>query len=196
MTDGVILTGKVGTNANIFPDALGLHSEHGATIADVTYGKGVFWKDVDRKNYNLLLTDIQTGVDFRNLPYEDDSLDGLVFDPPYMHGGKTVKKSINECYRNENTGHESVVRNYAAGILEAARCLKKKGVLYVKCQDEIESGKQRLTHVEAITLMETFGFRIADIFVLLQATVPCMREPYQKTARKNHSYLIVGVFRR
>jgi len=190
-----ILTGKVGTNADQFPDVLEMYVPDGATVADVTYGKGVFWRNIPNGKYNLLETDIQTGTDFSRLPYENQSIDALVLDPPYMHGGATVKASINECYKNQNTSHASVVRLYAAGILEAARVLRKKGRIIVKTQDEIESGKQRLTHVELINILESFGFCILDIFVLLQPSIPAMREQYQKSARKNHSFAIVGEFR-
>jgi len=70
------------------------------------------------------------------------------------------------------------------------------GKVLVKCQDEIESNRQRLTHCEVIQLLELFGFRIVDILVLVQETVPAMRYDFQKTARKNHSYLVVGELRR
>lgn len=148
-----------------------------------------------------LATDLITGVDFCDLPYEERSIDALILDPPYMHGGgkdggKGIKESINRCYRNQNTSHESVIRLYAGGILEAARVLRKRGVIIVKCQDEIESGKQRLSHVEIIKFLEMVGFEIIDQFVLVQEIVPAMRHDYQKSARKNHSYAIVARFRR
>lgn len=190
-----ILTGMVGTNADQFPCIMEMYVSVGATVADVTYGKGVFWRNIPKDRYNLLATDLQTGIDFSRLPYESQSVDALVLDPPYMHGGATVKASINECYKNQNTSHASVVRLYAAGILEAARVLKKKGRIIVKTQDEIESGKQRLTHVELISILESFGFLILDVFVLLQPSIPAMREQYQKSARKNHSFAIVGELR-
>lgn len=192
----LILTAKVGTNADLIPDALELYVEHGAVVADVTYGKGVFWKKVDRDQYKLYPSDIETGVDFSNLPYEDNSIDLLVLDPPYMHGGETVKESINACYKNKNSSHESVIRLYAKGIIEAARVLKKRGKIFIKAQDEIESGKQRFSHIEIMELLETFGFHILDLLVLVQRGIPAMREKYQKTARKNHSYLVVAEFRR
>lgn len=191
-----ILTAKIGGNADLLPGAFSLYVSDGQTVADVTYGKGVFWQNIDKSRYIVLESDILTGVDFTNLPYEDRSIDCLILDPPYMHGGKTVKKSINQCYLNQNDSHESVIRLYAGGLLEAARVLKKKGIIFVKSQDEIESGRQRLSHIEIIQIMEIFGYRILDILVLVQTSVPAMREKYQKTARKNHSYLVVGQFRR
>jgi len=192
----MILTGKNGTNADLLPDVMEMYAKDGDAVADVTYGKGVFWRNVDLTKYIFKPTDLVDGVDFNNLPHEDSSIDLLVLDPPYMHGGATVKESINKCYRNQNTSHESVIRLYAGGLLEAARVLKKKGRILVKCQDEIESGKQRMSHIELVQLLELFGFRLLDLFALVQTTRPAMRENYQKTARKNHSYMLVGEFRR
>lgn len=191
-----VLTAVIGTNADLLPKIFELYAKPGYKIADVTYGKGVFWRQIDQSQYEVFATDLQTGMDFRSLPYETGSIDVLILDPPYMHGGGTVKASINDCYKNQNTSHESVIRLYAGGILEAARVLVKKGRIIVKCQDEIESGLQRLSHIEVVNLLELFGFRILDIFVLVQTSVPAMREEYQKSARKNHSYAIVAEFRR
>jgi hypothetical protein len=114
-----------------------------------------------------------------------------------MHGGKTVHKNIDACYQNASVtyGHGSIIRLYAGGILEAARVLRKRGVLILKCQDETEGNKQRLSHVELIQLVELFGFEIVDLFVLVSQSMPMMRHKYQKSARKNHSYALVARFR-
>jgi hypothetical protein len=192
-----ILTATRGTNADLLPQILELYVPEGSVIADVTYGKGTFWKQVDISKYDLRPTDLMTGVDFRHLPYSDASIDVFVLDPPFMHTGATVHVSINSRYHNENnTSHESVIRLYAAGILEAARVLKKKGVLIVKAQDECESGRQRFSHVELINLLELFGFEVLDLFVLVRNGIPMIRQPRQHHARKNHSYALVGRFRR
>ena len=192
----MILTGVTGTNADIISEAMKMYSNLGDILADVTYGKGVFWNKVILSKYDFRPTDLMDGVCFTNLPYEDSTIDLLVLDPPYMHGGATIKESINKCYQNKNTSHESVIRLYAGGILEASRVLKKKGRIFVKCQDEIESGNQRFSHIEISQMLEMFGFKLLDLFILVQTNKPTMRENYQKSARKNHSYLIVGEFRR
>ena len=191
----IIKTAYNGDNSDLLPKALEMYAKEGDTIYDVTYGKGVFWKKSDMKKYNFIPSDLMDGIDFKNLPYDDNTGDILVLDPPYMHGGATVKKSINDCYRNQNTSHASVVRLYAGGILEAARVLKKKGLIWVKTQDEIESGKQQMTHCELIDLLKMLGFEIVDMFVLVNGGVPTMRVNYQKTARKNHSYLLIARFK-
>lgn len=191
-----LLTSRIGDNSALIKDVADFYLKDGMTVADVTYGKGVFWRQVDVSKFDFRPTDLQQGVDFGNLPYEDRSVDVVVLDPPYMHGGETVKSSINDCYKNKNTSHESVVRLYTKGILEAARVLKKGGQLWMKTQDEIESGKQRLTSHETRAIAEMTGFSVKDLFVLTQQSVPAMRESYQKTARKNHSYLFILEFRR
>jgi len=186
-----------GTNADLLPHILDLYVKRGSTIADVTYGRGVFWQGIDSTQYDFRPSDLLTGVDFLDLPYEDRSIDCLTLDPPYMHGGKTVHKNIDACYQNASVtyGHGSIIRLYAGGILEAARVLRKRGVLILKCQDETEGNKQRLSHVELIQLVELFGFEIVDLFVLVSQSMPMMRHKYQKSARKNHSYALVARFR-
>jgi hypothetical protein len=193
-----ITTAQIGTNADLVPDILSLYIPEGSVVADVTFGKGVFWRNVDTSKYVLKPSDLIDGIDFRSLPYEDGSIDALVLDPPYMHDGKTVHQALNENYRNNNeptTSHASVIRLYCGGILEAARVLKKKGVIIIKCQDETEGGKQRFSHVELIELLGTLGFEVIDQFVLVQEHRPIMRHSYQKSARKNHSYALVARFK-
>lgn len=85
-TTDVTLSAYVGDNAEVFPKVLGLHVPKGATVADVTFGLGVFWRNVSTRDYELLATDLKTGVDCRSLPYGNCSLDCVVLDPPYMEG--------------------------------------------------------------------------------------------------------------
>jgi hypothetical protein len=192
-----ILTAITGTNADLIPRILTMYVPDGSTIADVTFGKGVFWRKVDVTNFNFLKSDLLDGVDFRRLPYADSSIDVLVLDPPYAHCGKSMLSGLNSSYQNQNnTSHESIVRLYAGGLVEAARVVKSKGLVIVKTQDETESGKQRFSHIEIIQLLELFGFAVIDLFVLMQTGLPIMREKYQKSARKNHSYALVARFRR
>jgi hypothetical protein len=177
-----------------------LYFKPGMVIADVTFGRGVFWKRIDLGKYTFLPTDLTPSnpsvakQDFRDLPYGGCSIDVLVLDPPYMHGGSTVKRSIAKCYRNDSTkdaSHKGVIALYTHGLREAYRVLAHNGLVLVKCQDEIESGKQRWSHIEILHEAEALGFEAVDLFVLVQATVPARRLPYQHHARKNHSYLLV-----
>ena len=196
--DRFVLTARVGTNAELLADAFRIFVPAGATVADVTYGRGNFWGKLDQTQYCVLKSDINPKTpdtiqaDFRDLPYRDNCVDVLLLDPPYAHGGKTMKKSITQPYGHSTGNHAEVIRQYAQGIREAARVLRKGGLAMVKCQDEIESGKQCWSHIEIKDLLEAEGFQIVDLLPLVQKYQPAMRVDYQKHARKNHSSLWVA----
>ena len=62
----LVLSAHVGQNAHVFADILRLHVPRGSKVADVTYGKAAFWKEVDLTHYTLLASNLKTGVDCRN----------------------------------------------------------------------------------------------------------------------------------
>ncbi len=207
-TTDLVFSAYVGDNSEVFPSILKLHVPKGSIIADVTFGKGVFWKNVNLKDYQLLPSDIKTGIDCRNLPYGDNQIDCVVLDPPYMEGlyrsddsfaGNGTHYSFRDHYSNgdrpENITakwHDAVLEFYVRASIEAYRVLKNEGTLIVKCQDEVSAGVQRLTHVEIIMNLLHLGFYAKDIFVLLRRNRPVVtRVKQQLHARKNHSYFIV-----
>ena len=200
-TNDLVFSAYVGTNDEVFPLVLSLYVRRGATVADVTYGKGVFWRSVPDGNYRLLATDLSTGVDCRKLPYEPGSLDCVVFDPPYMHtpGGTAHENHQNyEAYYRNNQAdslskyHEAVLDLYFAAAREAWRVLAHGGFYIVKCQDEVCANRQRLTHVEIINELEKEGFVVEDLFVVVRNGRPGVsRILRQAHARKAHSYFLV-----
>src|SRR5262249_42758131 len=187
----------------LFPLILDLYVDHGATVADVTYGMGAFWKRVRRPDINLLATDLATGTDCRELPYADRTIDVVVLDPPYMHtpgqGAHVGHQNFEEYYRNNATHgdgaskyHEAVLDLYFAAGKEASRVLRDGGIFIVKCQDEVCANRQRLTHVELINEYENYGFLAEDLFVITRSSRPGVsRALKQRHARKNHSYFLV-----
>jgi hypothetical protein len=209
----VVHSAAVAGNAEVFPEVLRLHVPRGAVIADVTYGKGVFWRKVDLEDYELKGTDLQTGVDATELPYEDDSLDALVLDPPYMEGlfrkstehmaGGGTHGAFRDRYSNgkatktsngQPKWHDAVLDLYFRAGEEAKRCLKLGGTFIVKCQDEVSANRQRLTHVELINHFEGQDFYCKDLFVVVRRNKPGIsRVKKQVHARKNHSYFLVFV---
>lgn len=209
-TTDVTLSAHVGDNAEVFPKVLALHVPKGAKIADVTYGLGVFWRNVNLDGYELVPSDLKTGTDCRNLPYSDQSFDCIVLDPPYMEGlyrksnghlaGSGTHSAFRNAYSNgqETTSgpkwHDAVLDMYFRSGAEAFRVLRQEGVLIVKCQDEVSANTQRLTHVEIINQYAQFGFYTKDLFVVMRTNNPCItRLKKQVHARKNHSYFLVFV---
>ncbi len=200
-TNDLIMSAHVGTNDQVFPYILSLYVAPGSTVADVTYGKGVFWKKVPEDVYDLLLTDLSMGVDCCDLPYEDSSIDCVVFDPPYMHtpgGTAHVNHQNFEGYYGNNQAtsskkyHEAVIDLYFTASREARRVLKDGAIYIVKCQDEVCANRQRLTHIEIINELEANGFVAEDLFIVVRTSKPGMsRILKQAHARKNHSYFLV-----
>jgi DNA methylase len=203
-TNKLVFSAYQGTNEHIFPHILALYVAPGSTVADVTYGRGVFWKKVPSGAYNLLATDLKVdNIDCRNLPYGDSSIDCVVFDPPYMHtpgGTAHVNHQNYENYYQNNAAqngsgkkyHEAVLDLYFKAANEAHRVLREGGTYIVKCGDEVCANQQRLTHVEVINELSSNGFVIEDLFVLVRNNRPGVsRVVRQVHARKNHSYFLV-----
>jgi hypothetical protein len=202
-TNDLIHSARVGTNDEVFPSVLALYVEPGSKVADVTYGRGVFWKAIPKGSYELLATDLATGTDCRDLPYGDGSIDAVVFDPPYMHtpGGTAHvgHQNYEGYYRNNGASsgkgakyHEAVLELYFSAAIEAHRVLRPNGMFIVKCQDEVCANQQRLTHVEIINEYARQGFVCEDLFVVVSRNKPGVsRVVRQVHARKNHSYFLV-----
>lgn len=210
----LILSAYQTSNADVFPHILALHVPTGSTVADVTYGKGVFWKNVPPDSYQVLATDLKTGTDCRNLPYTDGSLDCVVLDPPYMEGllrnnqeqraGTGSHQSFQDAYQGKGSDligerpgvrwHGAVIDLYIRAGEEAKRVLRKNGILIVKCMDEVSANRQNLTHVEIINWYMIGGFYCKDLFVVMRTGKPAVsRLKKQVHARKNHSYFLVFI---
>lgn len=208
-TSDLVLSARVAGNADIFPDILKLHVPTGSTVADVTYGKGVFWRDVNGDDYHVIASDIATKVDCRCLPYDDGTIDCVVLDPPYMEGfyrdqedslaGGGNYQAFRNYYSDGGKApsgsakyHAAVLDMYLAAGKEASRVLCQRGVAIIKCQDEVSANQQWLTHVEIINAYSSNGFYTRDLFVVVRSNRPAVsRIVKQRHARKNHSYFLV-----
>jgi hypothetical protein len=211
-TTNVTLSAHVATNADVFPLVLDLHVPPGSRVADVTWGKGAFWRKVAPDAYQVLASDLRTGVDCRDLPYGDGELDCVVLDPPYMEGlfrrerahlaGAGTHAPFRAHYSagsptDPDRGpryHDAVLDLYLRAGAEANRVLRNHGVFIVKCQDEVSANRQRLTHVELINAYTATGFYCKYLFVVVRPNRPGVtRLLRQEHARKNHSYFLVFV---
>lgn len=205
----LVLSAHLAGNAEVFPQVLDLHIKKGATIADITYGRGVFWRNIPEEDYEVLKSDLKIGQSWRSLPYADASVDCIVFDPPYMEGlyrrkpeslaGSGTHSEFQRAYSNgslQKSGkrkyHDAVLEAYLSVVQELKRVLKPDGTFIVKCQDEVSANRQKLTHVELIWAYEHQGFYCKDLFIVVRKNSPVVsRLKKQEHARKNHSYFLV-----
>jgi hypothetical protein len=192
----MIYTCYRGRNYDLISEVAKLYFTPGMRIADVTYGRGNFWRNIDINQYDFHPSDIMmesdpTGIDFRDLPYASNSFDVIVLDPPYVHSACSFR--INATYNNKIIAgdFDTVLQLYCNGIQEARRVLKHKGLLLVKCQDIVEGRMQRWSHIILKNFAEKNRFKAIDLFVLHQNGVPIPRNTMgrQIHARRNHSYL-------
>src|SRR5690348_17043191 len=85
-----------GDNADLIAEVARLYLKKGDRIADVTFGSGVFWRQISLEDYDFHRSDLDptrcpdTPYDFRKLPYAADHFDVVVLDPPYAHHGDNL----------------------------------------------------------------------------------------------------------
>lgn len=215
--DELIVSAHVASNSEVFPKVLNLHVPVGSKVADVTYGKGVFWQEVPADAYEVHGTDIDPeksptseSVDCRDLPYDDNSFDCVVLDPPYAEGffrrnkemmaGGGSHSTFREAYTNgevlDTNGskyHQAVLDLYCEAGSEAKRVLKDDGVFIVKTQDEVSANTQELTHIQITNFYEReLDFYTKDLFVVVRPNKPAVSGMHNQVhARKNHSYFMI-----
>jgi SAM-dependent methyltransferase len=181
---------------------LHLHVPAGRIDCDPTYSKGNFYKNtgIEPPRYKFdieTIEEVEFG-DSRNLPLINESIDCMMFDPPFLAtSGKSLKADNNSNKINKRFGvysseHE-LHQFYVDSLRESHRVLRKGGILIFKCQDKVSGGKQYFSHCFIKEQAEKAGFYPKDLFILLAKIrlVADWQLRNQKNARKFHSYFWV-----
>ena len=163
----------------IIRNILRLHVPGGKIDCDPTYSRGAFYDGTGIETPGLQF-DIHPqaeGVaraDARQLPLGDDSINCMIFDPPFP---------------NERELH----RFYIDALHETHRVLKPEGILIFKCQDKVSSGKQYFSHVFIMNEAVEAGFYPKDLFILTAGNrlTAKWQARNQQHARKYHCYFWV-----
>jgi len=186
----------------IIKNILELHAPCGIDL-DPTYSKGNFYKNSNIKDpeFKYDLNPQIPGVEKASadeLPFEDESMHCVMFDPPFLatkgpslkeaNGSNKINKRFG-VFEDEVSLHEFYIR----AMKEFYRILDEGGVLIFKCQDKVSSGKQYFSHCFVQQEAEKIGFYPKDLFVLLAKNrlVADWQTKNQKHARKFHSYFWV-----
>lgn len=164
---------------------------------DPTYSKGVFWKGLVPPK---LKYDINPKVDMverasaTELPLEDESVESIMFDPPFVV--RVDSAEPNGIIHNRFSSFRSIPELwefYYNALKEFHRVLKPKGIVAFKCQDTIDGGKEYWSHYEIMKYAFELGYKVKDIFILYRGDnvlfSPNMK--MQQHARKTHCYYIV-----
>lgn len=189
----------------IINNILALHAPEGVIDADVTYSKGVFYKSGVVKQ-PLLKFDLEPQTadtiasDSRSLPLEVQSVNCIMFDPPFVIAGNTYKTNTDEnssriakrfsAYSN----FEQLKEHYYNSLKEFYRVLKDGGIVIFKCQNTVSGGKQLFSHYFILKSAIELGFYPKDEFVLLSKSKMTSfggRWNKQQHAMKYHSFFLV-----
>ena len=130
--------------------------------------------------------------DARNLNVKEETIDCMILDPPFMFGihGKTK-----EYYSSRTHGifkdFNELQDLYISILFEAHRVLKKKGILFFKCQDYTDS-KTTMVHCFVWQWAREIGFYAKDLAILYLPQGKVYNSNLtQRHTRKVHSYFWV-----
>ena len=169
---------------------------------DVTYGNGMFYKELENPLhcFDIDPSLVETPASSDKLPLTDNSVSSLIFDPPFLTYVRAAREGNGNMVMAKRFGgywkYDELESHYKGTLKEAARVLKKKGIMVFKCQDIIHNHKMHCTHVNVIN-WAAGDFRLKDLFILPAKTrmaIPQQagtKKKVQKHARIFHSYFLV-----
>jgi hypothetical protein len=166
------------TNADLIADAvvpLG-YLRPTDRVLDPTYGLGLWWTrwrpddlwGTDR-NPELSPT-VPRGIDFTRMPPSwANHFDAVAFDPPYVSkGGRETSgiRAMDDRYGQHDAAPTPAAAQAVinAGLSECQRVVKPGGIVLVKCQDYVSSGKLYLGSHLTLDHGLTLNLKVRDIF--------------------------------
>jgi len=194
------------TNAPLIADVARLYIPDNALVLDPTYGEGTWWK-VYRPTNLVTKHRPSDGSDFRALPESDDTYDVTAYDPPYVCPGGRKTSTLAGFHDRYGMaeGHADPMFSTPAelqaiindGLTEMVRITKPRGLILVKCQDYIWSGKLWVGTHHTLTHAIDLGCELVDRFEMITSPRPQPTtnrdgsERRQVHARRNLSTLFV-----
>ena len=169
---------------------------------DCTYSRGLFWKDLKGpkiKTDLVPITEDTIQADSENLPFDDESMNSIMYDPPFVISGKLYKENkegssvIAKRFEGYTT-YEKLTKNYYKSMKELYRITSPGGFVVMKCQDTVSGGKNHFTHAMVMSMAMKIGFYPRDLFILLaKMRINSFGGKWntQHHARKYHSYFWV-----
>lgn len=165
------------TNGHLIEHVASLYLRDTDFTVDLTYGRGVWWKRWRPRCVALVTNDIDPEkdtddhFDFRSTGYADGAFDVVAFDPPYVSIGGRKGSAMADLHDRfgligASSSPAGVQEDINAGLTEAARIVRRGGLILVKCQSYVSSGRlwpgAFLTWEHAVRVL---GLELVDEFV-------------------------------
>jgi tRNA G10 N-methylase Trm11 len=187
----------------IIRDILALHNGGRNIECDPTFSRGIFYKGLNRPRLTFDLVpqdELTIQADCRNLPLGDESVESIMFDPPFVISkgpSLLLSKEGQNKIHSRFSSFENVVqlgRMYWESLVEFRRILKRRGILIFKCQDTVSGGINIMSHCEVWKMAQELEFYPKDLFILLsKGRMNSGKWKTQRHGRKHHSYFWVFI---
>lgn len=190
-----------GTDAALIDKMLDFYPRKKPTrILDATVNEGRFWKGSTRKIVGL---DIDPKFkpdvvgDNREMPFNNESFDVIVYDPPHVpNQGKDKKKDFNDRFglvlKSPATNGYNFTHLYPPFVAEAFRVLRPEGILFCKIADYVHGHRFQWAHVELLKAAEAVGFTACDCIVKTRkGPIVDPRWKNAHHARRHHCYWLI-----
>lgn len=163
-------------NSDLIVDAakLGYLGDDSSLVIDVTYGRGNFWTKY--RPAHLVKCDLRptvkdldyVGVDFRDLPFNDNAADVVVCDPPWRLNGTPDQGDFDDRYGiQDKMSWQQRMQMIHDGIRDCARVVKPGGYFLLKCGDQVCSGAVRWQTIYFTQQGNACGLTLVDRFDMI-----------------------------
>jgi SAM-dependent methyltransferase len=154
---------------------LGFYAKPGARILDVTANRRKMWQGVSW-NGPITYSDIDPDVspdiiaDFRDLPFDRESYDVVVFDPPHLPAAAATSTSSREMVFSYGLAHaprgDNISSLFAPALAEIERVLTPDGLALCKLKDFVHNHAYQWSLVDFIAAVrDQPGLTACDLIV-------------------------------
>jgi len=162
-------------NAHMMADVFQLHVKPNAVVVDPTYGEGNFYtvsRPAGLIGHDKYKGPCFDGVDWGDLPEEDESVDVVVFDAPYVARGGRATSTITDMVDAFGMAYadatpEALWANMTRGLDEAVRVLKPGGLVMTKAMWYVSSGQMQNALQWYWNHIESIGLKAYDWFIFV-----------------------------
>lgn len=193
-----------GDDAELLERMLGFYPrEEPKLILDATVNVGRFWRGSTRPVIGL---DIDSRYnpdvvgDNRNMPFEDETFDVVVYDPPHIpNQGQDRTKDFNSRFglglkASAEQGY-NFSHLYPPFVREAYRVLRPEGILLAKITDYIHNHRYQWAHIEFLRAASAAGFQACDCIVKIRKG-PIISPQWKQAHHARHQHCYWLVFRK